>query len=240
MSGYLHASASRGLGADIAALTSNNPTRAPSCRLSRTCTAPLTTAPCTPAGTWCTDMKDFRVNIPAGKIGTAEIDIFDITDQGAMMFNVGARGRLVKAGRYTRLKINRELMMTDTPAEQRDHWYPLHNATGSVLITGLGIGMVVSACLQNPAVTDVTVIEINPDVIALVGPHISSPKLTIINADALDWKPPKGKRYDLVWHDIWPDICGDNLPEMAKLKRRFARRTEWQGCWAQEQCRRSR
>jgi hypothetical protein len=34
----------------------------------------------------------------------------------------------------------------------------------------------------------------------------------------------KGKRYDMVWHDIWDDICSDNLEGMAKLHRKYGDR----------------
>ena len=50
-------------------------------------------------------------------------------------------------------------------------------------------------------------------------------------ADALEYKPPRGEQYDVVWHDIWPNICTDNLPEMHKLHRKYGRRCNWQGSW---------
>lgn len=39
---------------------------------------------------------------------------------------------------------------------------------------------------------------------------------------------------------IWDSLCADNLEEMTKLKRRFGRRTDWQGCWGEYQCRRDK
>ena len=63
-------------------------------------------------------------------------------------------------------------------------------------------------------------------------------KLNIICADALEWKPPKGTRYNAVWHDIWDNICGDNLDDMKKLHRKYGRRTNWQGSWCRDQCER--
>jgi hypothetical protein len=50
----------------------------------------------------------------------------------------------------------------------------------------------------------------------------------------------KGERYGMVWHDIWDSFCGDNLPEMTRLKRKYGRRADWQGCWGEWQCRRHR
>jgi hypothetical protein len=56
-------------------------------------------------------------------------------------------------------------------------------------------------------------------------------RVEIIQADAFSWKPPKNIRYGMVWHDIWPNICGDNYPEMKTLHRRYGRKADWQGSW---------
>jgi hypothetical protein len=87
------------------------------------------------------------------------------------------------------------------------------------------------------AVDKVTVIENSPDVIALVGPTLTErygDRLEIIEADAFTYKPPKGIRYSVVWHDIWPDLCEDNLKTMGTLHRRYGKRCDWQGSWGKE------
>ena len=58
--------------------------------------------------------------------------------------------------------------------------------------------------------------------------------LEIIEADAYLYQPPKGIRYSVVWHDIWPDLCEDNLKEMGTLHRRYGKRCDWQGSWGKE------
>jgi hypothetical protein len=177
-----------------------------------------------------------KCRIPAGKIGEAEVAKFRVTKEGAawanlsMMMN-GTGERQVNTGHYTRLVVGKTLMMSDTRAERNEHIEAVRNAKGSVLITGLGLGMVAQACLKRPEVTDVTVIEKSADVIALVKPHLPKRGLTVIHADAFEWKPMNGEKWGMVWHDIWPDICSDNLVEMGKLCRKFARRAEWQSCW---------
>jgi spermidine synthase len=138
--------------------------------------------------------------------------------------------------------------MSDTPAEQDDHREFVQRARGRILINGLGLGMVLQACLERRkwqsdeyAVEHATVVEISPAVIALVAPHYQArygDRLTIVQADALTWQPPKGERYAAVWHDIWPDICTDNLPQMHTLHRRYGRRADWQGSWARWICER--
>ena len=86
----------------------------------------------------------------------------------------------------------------------------------------------------------VTVVEVNQDVIDLVGPHYSAlygaHHVEIVHGDALTYQPPKKVRYGAVWHDIWANICPDNLPEMHKLHRRYGRRSDWQGSWSRHLC----
>lgn len=149
----------------------------------------------------------------------------------------GGRG-YVPPGTYTRLTHRGCLVMSDTPDEMRDHLPIVRAACGHVLINGLGLGMVLGAVLAKPEVEAVAVVEIDPDVVELVAPHYASPRVTIHQADALTWRPPAGVRFGAVWHDIWPDICVDNLADMTRLKRRYAKRTDWQGCWSEHQTRR--
>ena len=95
--------------------------------------------------------------------------------------------------------------------------------------------MVLQACLEKPSVTRVTVVELSADVIALVAPHYQErygERLRIVHADAYTYKPDL-PRYGCVWHDIWDDLCEDNLPQMTALKRKYSRRADWQGCWSE-------
>ncbi|GAI86930.1 unnamed protein product, partial [marine sediment metagenome] len=132
---------------------------------------------------------------------------------------------------------------SDTPAEIRDHLEVIRQAKGQVLLNGLGLGLVLRACLLKPEVDHVTVIEIAPEVIALVVPHLREQfgdKFTIHAADALTWKAPVNSRWNVVWHDIFDAICTDNLPIMTRLKRRYGRRCDWQRCWAEDEHRRQK
>ena len=151
-------------------------------------------------------------------------------------------GRLsVEVGEtYTRLHRGHTLVMSDTPAEMRDHYAPVRNASGICLINGLGIGMVLKNILLKPDVTKVYVIEISQELIDLVSPYYDDPRVEFICCDAYEYQPPKGIRYNMVWHDIWDTICEDNLPEMTKLHRKYGRRTDWQGSWCKDTCLRLR
>ena len=187
----------------------------------------------------------FKVNVPEGKVGNWEIKRFEVSKREAKFSQLRAilnplRGdRSVEVGMYTRLTCNGTVVMSDTPAEIRDHLAPIRCAKGKVLINGLGLGVLLNAVLQKPEVEEVIVIELSPEVIELVGDHYikkANGRLTIIQADALTWKPPKGVRYQMVWHDIWDAICADNLPEIHQLHRRYGRRCDWQWSWCREIC----
>jgi hypothetical protein len=165
------------------------------------------------------------------------------------MFSFTSRGRVgIRAGdTYTQIFINGRLWMSDTVDERRDHWGPKYHAKGHVLIGGLGMGLVALAAALKPEVKTVTIIEINPDVIAFVVPYLRAAleaegvdpdKLEVIEADVFKWKPPKGQMYQCLWFDIWEDLCVDNLKEIHTLNRRFARRTDpsgYRGCWVEGQ-----
>jgi hypothetical protein len=154
-------------------------------------------------------------------------------------FHALVHGRAVPVGEtFTKLTRNGKLVMSDTPAEMDDHYMPVRFAKGHCLINGLGIGMVLKNILLNKEVTKITVIEISQDLIDLVSPFYKDSKIEFICADALEYQPPKGIKYGMVWHDIWDDICTDNLPEMEKLHRKYGRRCLWQGSWGKELCQR--
>ena len=189
---------------------------------------------------------NYQVNLSEGESGNWKIERFEVTKEQAAiermrsMFN-GGRG--VPAGVYTALKYKGQIIMSDTPDEIRDHFSIIRMASGHVLLNGLGLGMVLKACMEKDSVTHITVIENSSDVIKLSGKYYKEKygdKLTIIHADAFEYKPPKNIRYGAVWHDIWAYISEDNLPEMHKLHRKYGRKTNWQGSWCRESCERYR
>lgn len=175
------------------------------------------------------------VKLPDMEKDGVRITNFEITEKKADAFNFGLMmsgdyQRRIAPGRYTRLHIDGELMMSDTPAERRDHLEFIMEARGDVLITGLGIGMASNAAARKSCVNSVTVIEKNATLIELVAPFAHE-KVRVVHADALEYRPRPGERYDCVWHDIWPSISTDNGPEITILKKRWARRCSWQSVW---------
>jgi len=190
-------------------------------------------------------MSDLKVSIPEGKSGVWTVSKFTVSEQDAKfdalrsMFS-SSRGRYTPAGTYTALHRGSTLVMSDTPDEMRDHRAAIRVATGHCLVFGLGIGMVVKAMLDKPEVTKVTVVELSPDVITLTAPTLKAQygdRLEVVQANGLEWKPPKGVRYGCVWADIWDTLTSDNLPEMTKFNRRYGRLSDWHGNWGEELCR---
>jgi hypothetical protein len=186
---------------------------------------------------------EIKIDVPDGKSGDWSVETFTVTktdeQHGAMMacFSAHSRGRYVPAGKYKALKRNGHTIMSNTPDEIRDFRLFIGRATGNVLINGLGLGVVLKAVVDKPDVKHVTVIEISQDVINLIANSFSTnPKVEIICADALEYKPPKGTYYDAVWNDIWDDICTDNLKTMGTLHRKYGRRSNWIGSWGREIC----
>jgi hypothetical protein len=93
--------------------------------------------------------------------------------------------------------------------------------------------MVVKAMLDLPNVEHVDVVESEAAVITLCGEAFKryDSRLTIHHADCFEHQWPVGTRWAVVWHDIWQDLCIDNIEEMKVLHRKFGRRCDWQGSW---------
>lgn len=128
-----------------------------------------------------------------------------------------------------------EVVMEDTPFELSKHLNFVLKASGSVLVTGLGLGCVVRGLLSNPAVEHVTCIEKSNDVLRLVKPFMLHKRLAIIHADALEWTIDNPLRFDYAWHDLWTarDEGEPHLDEWhLRLILNCSRMVGVQGAWA--------
>lgn len=183
-----------------------------------------------------------EVNVLDGRSGEWAVETFEIDEKGAATENIysaihGIGHRGVRPGIYKRLVRGKETIMSNTPAEVQDCRGGVHQAHGDVLISGLGLGVILTQILKKPEVKTVTIIEKSEDVIKLVAPSFESDKrVKIIHADALEYKPRRGEKYDVVWHDIWDNICADNLPEMRTLHKKYRHRAGWQNSWCKAEC----
>lgn len=183
----------------------------------------------------------WKVNLPEGEQDGVAIKRFTVEKNSIQNMLLGARA--TRPGEYTMIERHGRLWMSDTDAEVRDHMtvdWEIRRRGGRVLVMGLGLGMIVNRALQYDHVEHVDVVEIDPVVASLVGQHYAGPRCTIHVADAYEIKWPPGTRWSVAWHDIWPDMCEDNLPEMGRLARSYGRRVDWQGFWGKDEILRQR
>lgn len=179
--------------------------------------------------------KDFVLpTTTEARVGDWHLDNFTVSEADSRMTSMRP-GEYVPPGDYTRIKRGQTTVMSDTPMERGSHMEILRKAKGHVLINGLGLGMIAETVARKDDVESVTVIEIAPEVVHMIAPHLH-PKCNVIRADAFEWQPPKGMRYGAVWHDIWDTICADNLADMKFLHRKYGRRCDWQGSWQRDVC----
>lgn len=185
-----------------------------------------------------------EVAVPDGKSGDWKVEGFSISEEAASAHNMRAMfqpgNRTVEPGSYKKLTRNGDVIMSNTPAEIRDHVGFITIAKelgGHVLINGLGLGVALVEVLTSDAIEKVTVVEASADVIALTGAtYAKDDRVHIVKADAFEYKAPVGSRFSAVWHDIWDTICADNLEEMKRLHRKYGTRSKWQGSWCREEC----
>lgn len=187
--------------------------------------------------------------LPEATVGIAQVQHFSVSKADADWTRVHAAIRgadeYVPAGRYAKLLVGQALWMSDTPMEWRSNGWAIRQARGQVLIGGLGLGMILCAMLEKPhPPMHITVVEKVPDVLRLVGPPLlkrfGPERLTLVEGDIYRWKPLKGTRYDLIYFDIWQDVCTDNLEGMSRLHQRFKAYKALggqMGSWKQEELR---
>lgn len=189
----------------------------------------------------------YKVHVPEGTSGEWAVERFVVQSERSIPnLRIALAGRMtVPPGTYTRLvSIRRssgwhDPIMSDTPAECEDLYLLFSQATGRVLINGLGLGVALKGVLALPTVTHVDVVEISEDIIKLVWPtYASDPRVKLHRSDAFTMLWPRGTRWNVVWHDIWPTLCSDHLHEMTRLHRKYGRRCDWQESWCRDYMRR--
>lgn len=154
------------------------------------------------------------------------------------MWSAANRGRRITPGRHmtlVRLDADDEPEVFMSDAEWHDHQRVMSVAYGRVVVTGLGLGCIVRSLFARGRVTHVTVVEREPDVIAMVWPWLAQAfgdRVALHQADALTGPLPPG-RWDLAWHDIWPTISSKHLPEMKLLRDRYRGAARRQLCWGE-------
>lgn len=115
--------------------------------------------------------------------------------------------------------------MSLTPLEIESQQIGVEAAHGHVVVMGLGMGWAAAASALKPGVDAVTVVERDPDVIAMHReldlfarlPGGAGDKVNIVEGDALDWRPDR--LVDLLMPDIWlPLVSDDRLDEVRRMQ----------------------
>ena len=124
--------------------------------------------------------------------------------------------------KHTVASLNRDLgevVMEDSRRELMQHLPICFEASGSVLVTGLGLGCVVRGLLANRSVTHIDVVEQDKDIIAHVRDTVEGgcfkawrtagvPTLTIHHREAMEFAQcaVRDRRcWDYAWHDLFVD-----------------------------------
>jgi hypothetical protein len=195
-------------------------------------------------------MARMHCTIPPKKAGRLELVKFTITDEPDPAAELHYGVRSATPGEYTKLQervsgkpLEGTLWMSDTPAELKDH-LPVARKIADpnckrVLIMGLGLGCIIKLAASFDHVEDIYVVEQDSRVIKLVGRWFDKEyagRVHVIEGDAYEQPVGPREHWDVVWHDIWPDMGEDNLAPMHFLHQRYRDHCTWQGLWALEFC----
>lgn len=185
-----------------------------------------------------------RIKIPVGREGDFRVDRIRVREEEARDHNFELAHRATLAmgfmseGIYYGLYQGKQLISSDFPYDlwgSRTNF--LKRAQGNVLINGLGLGILVNACLLKDSVEHVTVVEKYPEVINLIGHGYKNRfgrKVTLVQADALTWTAPKGAMFDCVYHDIWHVAEPAIKEQQQKLHRKYGKKCYWQDSWGKD------
>lgn len=188
------------------------------------------------------------------KSGNVWLEHFEISPSQATIENLryandGHPELAIAPGKYVKLMVDGQTMMSDVPMEMLTNAEVINRAKGRVFIAGLGMGMILIPILASHRVKTVTVVESNLDVLKIVLPQLQAymggsgldlRKLKIIHCDVLKYIPQDGK-FDTIYFDIWPTVSGENWPEMRILEnrfRKFLKSRGWMSSWRRDKCRR--
>jgi spermidine synthase len=124
------------------------------------------------------------------------------------------------------------IVMEDSPRELRRHLPIWLRAHGRILITGLGLGYVMRGLLASPLVEHVDVVEIDADILSVVGSEFATnPRVTLHHGDALQIAFADSSRWDFAWHDIWTEQNKGLHEQHTRLLMKFDKQVTHQGAW---------
>lgn len=163
---------------------------------------------------------------PASKYGVARIN--HKRRGGGIYYAEYVRGvtflRYPPKSLVTSLRINGVVWMTDCAPYMWSLASFAERASGNVLVAGLGLGLVIHELVKNPNVTHITVVDREPDVIALVALLLpQDSRIEIVESDFdlfVMHDSPSVKRDTIIWDlGLW----GSSGEEHNKLKALYIR-----------------
>lgn len=152
---------------------------------------------------------------------------YELGEQGAWRLLRGGMGldrgyysgSCVYAGSTALLRQNAQggwdTWMSLSPFEIESQELACRHAHGHTVVMGLGMGWVTANIALNPSVERVTVVERDPEVIALfqrmqvlegLQADVAA-KIHIVQADALQWRPAPQQPVDFLYADIWLQLA---------------------------------
>jgi hypothetical protein len=153
------------------------------------------------------------LKVPEYKVGKYGLWTLDQFDESVLIH--GYFTGVQPAKHNYRLKKANTIWMSLTPMELESQSHHALAAYGHTVVMGLGMGTLLYNILGREKVTQVTVVERDPDVFDLLH-QIASPtswsgweKARFVFADALEWKPDEHVDYLTV--DIWTKLGDYNL-----------------------------
>jgi len=105
--------------------------------------------------------------------------------------------------------------------EKRTHQKAIDACSGDVVVGGLGLGYVVEQLNVKPNVRSITVVEIAPEVIELVWPHIQHDKAKVVCDDIFHYLR-KGRKFDYGYFDVHKDLSQEQNETVVKPLRKLA------------------
>lgn len=153
------------------------------------------------------------------------IEEFTVTESDVFYFN--ERCKLQKLpemsiapGTYVHLydKRQEEVVISNTPAEIHDYAEICRKCDGRMLMCGLGLGMALHQLCMEDRISEIIVIEREPEIIDMIAPAFPEKKVTFIHGDAFN--PAEidlTGEFDTMFFDIWSDITSQTYSEMQKL-----------------------
>lgn len=162
------------------------------------------------------------------------IELFEVTNVAAKWFNLRHSENPINwidPGKYVKLIISDELMMSDTPYEIRTNQKFVDNAHGNVLIAGLGIGLLTKNLIpkiESGKIKHISIWEKNTNLINLwkmAGQYLPAhDKISIFNYDVFDYPKVRDQLkgvFDSVYIDIWAELDERAYEQMKHFRHVF-------------------